>query len=544
MKPLFFITLLYLLVNGQDVIHRFDYLVTGAGSSGGPLSAKLGAKHPTALLEIGPNNDQLFDPQTVRNLDNNKWLGYNGQADVHYFTKPQQVTLYNGTVITRSWESRRYEGEAGCGNHNAGWGRFGVKEMYDKWPIGWKSKDMKPYLNEAFNKMRSSVPSKHAALQSKIMNEWKRATGYPIVPDNQLIDFSKLGIQKSIFNHIRHNDSYFERFTSYDAFVKPELKKPKTKLKVFNYRRVDRIIWELNGEMIDPEEDYCFEPDNEPIARALMVTNMITGKKELFYAEKEVILTGGSYQNVALLLRSGVGNCTELEAMNITCFVDNPLVGEGMLYHMVLASLMETNPQDAIIAANTQFTTQVGVAISTESKSFLDATIDFHMETNEVFLPSPPLPKPVVYAILLSMKDFGPGKVTIDPLDHYKVIIDLKLFQNSWEIPHMMAIFNQYRRLLNASSVYEKEFMPGMQVQSFEDKYNHVVQNIQFGEHPISTNAMLKVVNTKLQLYGAKRLRLASLDVIPNGNHVNPNMMAVAVGLKAADLVLRDVRKM
>jgi choline dehydrogenase-like flavoprotein len=520
----------------QAQIYVFEYIVVGAGTTGSPLAAELGARYNTALLEYGPKDSQLTNPETVRNLDNNKWLGYNGEADVQYFTTPQLLTYYNGTKTYRSFESRRYKGTHGCNGHNAGWGRYGVKEMYDRWPSGWKSRDMRRYLDKAFREMNSGVPSKHAALQAKIMNEWKRATGYPIIDDSKLIQFSQLGIQKSIFNYqLKNNGTYYERYSSFDAFVKPELEEEDTNLQLFTYRRMDNIIWQFFDEK--------GKRLSKPIARALEVTNRLTNTKEIFYSSKEIIFAGGAFDTVGMMQRSGIGNCTELELMNITCVFNNPNVGEGMLYHMVLAPLMSVSNDAKLIEPNTQFTTQAGVAISTEKKNYIDATIDFHMETNDIYLPSPPLPKPLAYAILLSMKDFGPGKVTIDPQDHHKLLIDLRLLQNQWEVPHMISIFNEYRKLLNASSVYDEEFAPGPSVQTFQQKYDYVLNMIQFGEHPIATNQMLKVVDTKLKVYGVEGLRIADLSVIPNGNHVNPNMMAAAIGLKAADLVLRDAHK-
>lgn len=538
MVKLVSIVLVVLLVVGlpwnvlaQTEIETFDYLVIGAGTTGAATAAKLGAEYPTALLEFGPDESQLHDPETVRNLDNNKWLGYNNEADVHLSTVPQPLTLFNGTTIWRSFETRRYKGVHGCNAHNAGWARYGVKKMYDRWPIGWKSKDMKRYLDEAFDAMSSSVPSKHAALQAKIMNEWQAATGYPIIRDSKLKEFSKLGIQKSLFNHIRHNDTYFERVSSFDAFTRRELAKKKTKLKLVTFKRVERILWEW-------ENGY----DEEPTARAVLTTDRLSGQIKIYYARREVLFAAGAFDNVGLLQRSGIGNCTELQAMNISCVVDNPNVGEGFLYHMVLAPLMSVTEDDKVIEPNSQFTTQAGVAISTEGTDIIDATIDFHMETNELYTPSPPLPKPLAYGILLSMRDFGPGKITIDPSDHHKLLIDLRLFQNDWEIPHMIRVFREYRRLLNASSVY-REFAPGLQVQSLQDMHDYVVQNIQFGEHPISSNQMFKVVDNKLRVYGVKGLRLLGLDTIVNGNHVNPNMMAAALGLKAADIILKDARR-
>jgi hypothetical protein len=278
------------------------------------------------------------------------------------------------------------------------------------------------------------------------MKEWRAARKFLVVPDSNLYSGTELGIQRSIFNYVELNQSYFQRYSSFDVMRSRQIG---NHLQVFSNSRTERIIWEFPGQ------------DQEPIARALEVTDKLTGRKIVYVAEIEIIFSSGTFDDVTLLQRSGVGNCTELAALNISCVIHNPKVGAEFLYHMVFATLMTVNQPDQVIGPNSQFNTQVGVGISTQNQAYPDATIDFHMETNPNFLPSPPLPTPVAFGILLSLRDFGPGKITLNPIDHHKPQIDLKLFQNAWEVPHLMALFKEYRSLLNTSSVYQFEISPG-----------------------------------------------------------------------------------
>ncbi|KAK3072499.1 hypothetical protein LTR53_006706 [Teratosphaeriaceae sp. CCFEE 6253] len=56
-------------------------------------------------------------------------------------------------------------------------------------------------------------------------------------------------------------------------------------------------------------------------------------------ARKEVILSAGAFQSPQLLMVSGIGNCTELAAFNITCHVHLPGVGKNMWDHPVFGNI-------------------------------------------------------------------------------------------------------------------------------------------------------------------------------------------------------------
>ena len=67
------------------------------------------------------------------------------------------------------------------------------------------------------------------------------------------------------------------------------------------------------------------------------------GNRSKVYARKEVILTGGTYGSPAMLLRSGIGPKSELEALNIPCQVDLPGVGKNLQDHQLIFIYYELN---------------------------------------------------------------------------------------------------------------------------------------------------------------------------------------------------------
>jgi len=61
---------------------------------------------------------------------------------------------------------------------------------------------------------------------------------------------------------------------------------------------------------------------------------LLNSHKLRVLARKEVILSGGTYNSPSILMRSGVGNCTTLAALNISCVFDSPYVGSNLQDHM------------------------------------------------------------------------------------------------------------------------------------------------------------------------------------------------------------------
>jgi choline dehydrogenase-like flavoprotein len=57
----------------------------------------------------------------------------------------------------------------------------------------------------------------------------------------------------------------------------------------------------------------------------------MSGEKKTFRVRKEVIVSGGAYCSLAILLRSGIGAKKEVEQLGIPCKVDLPGVGKKLM---------------------------------------------------------------------------------------------------------------------------------------------------------------------------------------------------------------------
>lgn len=66
-----------------------------------------------------------------------------------------------------------------------------------------------------------------------------------------------------------------------------------------------------------------------------VVTLAADGTEKVFHANKEVIVSSGTYCSPAILLRSGIGPKADLETHGIQCEVDLPGVGKNLMDHLV-----------------------------------------------------------------------------------------------------------------------------------------------------------------------------------------------------------------
>lgn len=88
---------------------------------------------------------------------------------------------------------------------------------------------------------------------------------------------------------------------------------------------VDKVILEGSGQNLKATAVKVLDKD---------------GKESEIKARKEIIISGGAYCSPTILLRSGIGPTSELEAHGIDCKVDLPGVGKNLMDHLVRVPLI------------------------------------------------------------------------------------------------------------------------------------------------------------------------------------------------------------
>ncbi len=112
-------------------------------------------------------------------------------------------------------------------------------------------------------------------------------------------------------------------------------------------------------------------------------------------ARKEVILAAGAYNTPKLLLLSGIGDCTHLEQVGVTCILNSPGVGKNLVDHINPGSLLFTGPPRKDYDANI-------VAAYTRTGVVRDLTPDVELG----FIMGPPVEDPAVWSHVPSLYVF------------------------------------------------------------------------------------------------------------------------------------------
>lgn len=269
----------------------FDYIVAGAGTAGCTLAARL-SEDPAAhvlLIEAGPadRRREVHIPAAFPEL-----LG--SELDWKDITEPQPELC--GRRIF--WPRGRVLG--GSGSIGAMIHIPGCRADYDAWCCaGWRYDDLRPLLREL--SMGTPEPG---ALSSAFLDACE-SCGLPrregtLGPEQEGAAMYPLAAK----NHAR--------WSAADAFLRPALRRGN--LTVWTGIQVTSVLTESG--------------------RATGVAYLQRGSPFQVSASREVILCAGAVGSPRLLLLSGIGPQTDLEALKIPLAADVPGVGANLQDHL------------------------------------------------------------------------------------------------------------------------------------------------------------------------------------------------------------------
>lgn len=310
----------------------YDFVIVGGGTAGAVLANRL-TENPrwnVLVLEAGPSNEGVLDsivPNYSFNLQSTIY-------DWNYTSTPQpglnnrRVAIPRGHIL------------GGCSSINGMFYTRGSSDDYDRWAKvtgddGWSWKRILPYIikNERWTtptdqrnisgqynhtvhgrngKTFVSLYSVPEALDAKIMEASKQLGGdfrYNI--DTNSGDALGIGwLQVTVGNG--------ERSSAATAYLAPEyLKRPNLHVLVKN--RVTKVLQTTTNRGV-------------PVVRTVQFSEgyTSTGAKYEVTAQKEVIMSAGSFGTPYILQLSGIGNAKELRAVGIHPIADLPSVGKNL----------------------------------------------------------------------------------------------------------------------------------------------------------------------------------------------------------------------
>lgn len=528
----------------------YDYVVVGAGTAGSAIANRLSEDPAIKVLLLEAGGDD-------RNFLIRMPLGFLKALTKPHFTWGYQ-TEPEPHLANRILPVPRGRLLGGSSSINGMFHIRGHRLDYDEWRDafgcdGWGYEDVLPYFKRSETNWRGETEFHGGSgpihvreidttrLLEAPLREAARAAGLPETEDYDGAEQDGYGRGQVAI------DSSGRRSSSARGYLRPARKRPN--LTILTHAQAHRILIE-NGRATGVEVD-------------------VRGKRQIFGANREVILSGGAYNSPQLLMLSGIGPADDLKALGIEPVLDLPGVGRNLIEHPRMAVMFEAtkpvtllnqlrfdravlNVLNWFFRGKGTFANQISNgSIMLKTRPGLDRS-DVQLLCSPIALTAdlwfPGLKKPGKHAFYITtclLRQKSRGRVSLrsaDPTD--KPVIRMNLLEDPDDVRTLRDALREVRRIYRTEPQAEltgTEMIPGTAFQSDEEIDGMLRENVAITHHPVGTCRMgrddMAVVDPELRVRGIERLRVADASVMPNIIGGNTNAPTLMIAEKAADLI-------
>ncbi|WP_311196863.1 GMC family oxidoreductase [Rugamonas apoptosis] len=529
------------------MINEVDYIIIGAGSAGAVLAARL-SENPAArvvLLEAGGTSDTLLHRAPIgaaalmprRNAHN--WA---------FDTVAQP-----GLGGRRGYQPRG-RGLGGSSSINAMAYVRGHRSDYDHWAAlgnpGWSYAEVLPYFKRAESNERMGEPfhgrsGPYPVMDQRSGNGFTQSFLDAAVQAGYRLNADFNGAEQEGFGRFQLNQVNGERCSVSRAYLEPYIGR-RANLQVLTHAHACRILT-LDG-------------------RACGVEFLRDGVRQSIGARGEVIVSAGVFQSPQLLMLSGIGEPTALQAAGIPVVQALPGVGRNLQDHIDFTFVSRCDHLDLAgfsLAGGARMLGQM-LRWRRERRGFVASNF---AEAGGFLKTRPDLSAPDVqlHFLLAMVENHGRsvrwghgysthvcclrprsrGSVTLASADPLAApVIDPRFLDHPADLDTLVAGFKLTRHLLGQPALM-RHGPRGLNAQNLDDD-DAIRAAIRAGAdtvyHPVGTCAMgthgEAVVDAHLRVHGMRGLRVVDASVMPTLIGGNTNAATVMIAEKAADLIL------
>jgi choline dehydrogenase len=504
----------------------YDYVIVGGGTAGSVIASRL-TEDPevtVALIEGGPSDMDRPEVLTLR-----RWLGLlGGELDYDYPTTEQP----RGNSHIRHSRAKVL---GGCSSHNTLISFRPLPSDWDEWEAagakGWGAAAMDPY----FDRLRNNIVPVGEADRNDIARDFIAAAKDALdVPE--IDGFNERPFHEGVgFFDLSYHPESNKRSSASVAYLHPHIEagdRPNLhiSLQTWAYRLELRGGSKVTGVRVRTKD----------------------GAERLISAGREVLLCAGAVDTPRLLMLSGIGPKSDLEALGIPVAHDLPGVGENLLDHPESVIVWET---EGPIPGNSAMDSDAGLFLRRDP-DFDGPDLMFHFYQ----IPFTDNPERLGYqrpphGVSLTPnipKPRSRGRLYLTSADPWvKPSLDFRYFTDRDDydgrtLVDGIKIAREVARTEPLAKWLRREVAPGPGITSDEEISEYARKVAHTVYHPAGTCRMgaaddaLAVVDPQLKVCGMEGIRVADASVFPTMPAVNPMVGVLMVGEKAADLVRPD----